>query len=272
MKYLQGTFVSVANSTTVRRPPNVSSRTLRNRILDGDWLAYILEIRASDEHHVYARVCWLYQPEDLPRHQHRGQRCPAGRQPYHGADEVIASNHSESRGVIGRHELTELPVDIINVITVTGAATVRRWDEENDNEVQQGLYWRQIIDIRQRKLSVSAASHNEIFQIILLTLLASPLNHVVVACVQKTPTRCCSGVLMMHVTLGCTRSALRTQPWFGLGSVSETTSHRAHGLSLVVQDMTGRKSRKTLRDLVCRSRHNRIFGPNQKRKEMHRKG
>lgn len=243
--------MSVANSVTVRRPSNILNRALQNRTLDGDWLAYILEIRASDENHVYARVYWLYQPDDLPRHQHRGRRCPAGRQPYHGADEVIASNHSKLRGaVVGCDELTEHPVDIINVISVTGVATVRHWDEGNDSEIHQGLYWRQTIDIRRGELSVSAASHRDLWHINLLTLFPSPLNHAVAACVQKTPTRCCSSVLMLHATFGYTRNVLRTPHWFGLGSVSATASHATHGSSPVAQEMASRKSRKTLKDLA----------------------
>lgn len=98
VKYLQGSFVSVANSATLRRPANVVPGAPPDTAVDRDWLAYILEIRASDANHVYARVYWMYQPDDLPQHRHQGKRCPVGRQPYHGADEVIASNHSTSPG------------------------------------------------------------------------------------------------------------------------------------------------------------------------------
>ncbi|KAH8745121.1 hypothetical protein F5883DRAFT_373863, partial [Diaporthe sp. PMI_573] len=32
-----------------------------------EWVSRILEIRASDERHVYARVCWVYWPDELPK-------------------------------------------------------------------------------------------------------------------------------------------------------------------------------------------------------------
>ncbi|RYP54115.1 hypothetical protein DL768_001117 [Monosporascus sp. mg162] len=53
---------------------------------DEDLVAKILEIRASDEHHIYARVCW-YSPDELP----------SGRQSYQGQHEVIALNRSDRR-------------------------------------------------------------------------------------------------------------------------------------------------------------------------------
>lgn len=62
---------------------------------DDDWVARILEIRASDEHHVYARVYWMYWPDELPRGSRDGRKIVRGRQPYHGTNELIASNHSE---------------------------------------------------------------------------------------------------------------------------------------------------------------------------------
>ncbi|CAK7563208.1 MAG: hypothetical protein SEPTF4163_001071 [Sporothrix epigloea] len=65
----------------------------RKRTQD-DWVARVLEIRASDEHHVYARVFWMYWPDELPPGTHYGKRMVQGRQPYHGASELIASNHS----------------------------------------------------------------------------------------------------------------------------------------------------------------------------------
>ena len=58
------------------------------------WVAKILEIRAADEHHVYARVFWMYDPEELPPNTQHGEETIEGRQPYHGRDELIASNHS----------------------------------------------------------------------------------------------------------------------------------------------------------------------------------
>ncbi|RPA90551.1 hypothetical protein L873DRAFT_1717284 [Choiromyces venosus 120613-1] len=84
------------------------------------WVARVLEIRAVDESHVYLRVYWLYWPEELP----------GGRQPYHGAKEIIASNHME----------------IIDAMTVSGRATVKHWMELDEEEDLPDLFWRQKFD------------------------------------------------------------------------------------------------------------------------------
>ena len=62
---------------------------------DDDWVARILEIRASDEHHVYARVYWMYWPDELPQGTHDGKKVVHSRQAYHGMNELVASNHSK---------------------------------------------------------------------------------------------------------------------------------------------------------------------------------
>lgn len=59
------------------------------------WVAKILEIRAVDEIHVYARVYWMYFPDELPVNTHDNGKLVSGRQPYHGQNELIASNHSK---------------------------------------------------------------------------------------------------------------------------------------------------------------------------------
>lgn len=45
-------------------------------------------------------------------------------------------------------------MDVINVVSVTQEAKVRQWFEENDEEIQDALYWRQAFDIRSMQLSV----------------------------------------------------------------------------------------------------------------------
>lgn len=45
-------------------------------------------------------------------------------------------------------------MDIINVISVTGKATVNQWFEDNHDDVQESLYWRQAFDVRTMELSV----------------------------------------------------------------------------------------------------------------------
>lgn len=82
-KYLTGDFVFVANDKSIVREK--LGEDLNAQVGPGSlWVAKILEIRALDVCHVYARVCWMYSPAELPE----------GRQQYHGKNEVIASNHS----------------------------------------------------------------------------------------------------------------------------------------------------------------------------------
>ena len=52
--------------------------------------------------------------------------------------------------------LTKPTVDVINVVSVTASATVNQWDEQNEEEIQSALYWRQAIDVRTMELSVSS--------------------------------------------------------------------------------------------------------------------
>ncbi|KAI1390088.1 uncharacterized protein F4822DRAFT_437131 [Hypoxylon trugodes] len=137
VKYFSEGFIYVANNSTIERQKNPGEASQPRKKSDDDWVARILEIRASDEHHVYARVYWMYWPDELPPGTHDGKRCITGRQWYHGANELIASNH----------------MDVINVVSVTAAATVNQWDENNEDEVQAALYWRQAFDVRSLELS-----------------------------------------------------------------------------------------------------------------------
>ncbi|KAH9999573.1 hypothetical protein F4779DRAFT_635976 [Xylariaceae sp. FL0662B] len=137
VKYWSEGFIFVANNSTIERQKNPGEALQPRKKSDDDWVARILEIRASDEHHVYARVYWMYWPDELPPGTQDGKRFVQGRQPYHGANELIASNH----------------MDVINVVSVTAAATVNLWDETNEDEVQPALYWRQAFDVRSMELS-----------------------------------------------------------------------------------------------------------------------
>ncbi|KAI1142869.1 hypothetical protein F5Y05DRAFT_134450 [Hypoxylon sp. FL0543] len=137
VKYWSEGFIFVANSSTIERQKNLGEVSQPRKKSDDDWVARILEIRASDEHHVYARVYWMYWPDELPPGTQDGKKIIQGRQWYHGANELIASNH----------------MDVINVVSVTAAATVNQWDETNEDDVQQALYWRQAFDVRSMELS-----------------------------------------------------------------------------------------------------------------------
>ncbi|KAI1176195.1 hypothetical protein F4777DRAFT_597816 [Nemania sp. FL0916] len=137
VKYYSEGFIFVANNSTIERQKNPGEAQQSRQKSDDDWVARILEIRASDEHHVYARVYWMYWPDELPQGTQDGKKSVRGRQSYHGQNELIASNH----------------MDVINVVSVTAKATVHQWDESNEDEIQQALYWRQAFDIRSMELS-----------------------------------------------------------------------------------------------------------------------
>ncbi len=62
-----------------------------------------------------------------------------GRRKYHGKHELIASNHME----------------ILNVCTFAGLASVTPWQETDNDDAQTDLYWRQTFDYRTGQLSVS---------------------------------------------------------------------------------------------------------------------
>ncbi|KAI4190887.1 MAG: hypothetical protein L6R41_000488 [Letrouitia leprolyta] len=95
-----------------------------------DCFARILEIRARDPQNVYARVYWVYRPEHTP----------SGRQPYHGENELIASNHME----------------IVDALTFVGRANVVHWVQEDGVQAPaptEGMYWRQKYDFLSGKIS-----------------------------------------------------------------------------------------------------------------------
>ncbi|KAL2260131.1 hypothetical protein VTK26DRAFT_5958 [Humicola hyalothermophila] len=139
VKYFSEGFIYVANDSSIERQKaaNNNEPMRPRKKSDDDWVARILEIRASDEHHVYARVYWMYWPDELPQGTHDGKKIVQGRQPYHGMNELVASNH----------------MDIINVVSVTSQAQVKQWFEENEEEIQNALYWRQAFDVRTYELS-----------------------------------------------------------------------------------------------------------------------
>jgi hypothetical protein len=168
-KYFSEGFIYVTNEasiTTRDAATGADSGVLRKRS-DSEWVARILEIRASDEHHVYARIYWMYWPDEIPV----GTKDPdnqyvSGRQTYHGQHELVASNHSmtipaPAPALCRVSLLTLFKVDIINVVSVAGEAKVRQWIEENDDEIQDGLYWRQALRFPNPQLSVCIHIHSQ---------------------------------------------------------------------------------------------------------------
>jgi hypothetical protein len=136
LKHKLGDFVFIANEQTIKRQKiNSGQATQYNE----EWVARILEVRALDANNVYARVHWMYRPDEIPLGTLcRGKKIE-GRQPYHGDKELILSNH----------------MDIINVLSVLGPAKVEQWVEgEGDKERQRvGPFWRQVYNWCESRLS-----------------------------------------------------------------------------------------------------------------------
>ncbi|GKU07859.1 unnamed protein product [Fusarium langsethiae] len=137
IKYYRDGFVYIANESTVNHQKATNDGESGYKKPNGEWVARILEIRASNEHNVYARVYWMYWPDELPSVTIYHKMRVRGRQPYHGTNELIASNH----------------MDIINVVSVTAPAIVNQWIESDDEEIEAALYWRQAYDCRKPQLS-----------------------------------------------------------------------------------------------------------------------
>jgi hypothetical protein len=68
IKYHSGDFAYVNNEKSVERQEAVKESAQYQAMPDPThcWVAKILEIRASDEQHVYARIYWMYYPDELP--------------------------------------------------------------------------------------------------------------------------------------------------------------------------------------------------------------
>ena len=103
-KHFSEGFIYVANDSSIERQKAIDDNDpmQQRKKSDDDWVARILEIRASDEHHVYARVYWMYWPDELPQGTQDGKKTVQGRQPYHGINELVASNHSKRPLGLGR--------------------------------------------------------------------------------------------------------------------------------------------------------------------------
>ncbi|KFY27453.1 hypothetical protein V491_00906 [Pseudogymnoascus sp. VKM F-3775] len=101
------------------------------------WVAYILEIRATNTSRAYALVVWMYRPDELPRARMGTEAPTSGRRWYHGKHELVASNH----------------LDIVDVNSMAGHATVAQWFEDDDDNTHHGFYWRQTFNIISRSLS-----------------------------------------------------------------------------------------------------------------------
>lgn len=125
MIYSSGQIVYVNRHTPVRPCPPAEATEDEKLQYDKEnlWVGLISDFRAENQEKVYARVFWLYWPEELPM----------GRQPYHGKRELVLSNH----------------VDIIEAQAIASHAEISQWDENDDSNktVLQERYWRQTLDL-----------------------------------------------------------------------------------------------------------------------------
>ncbi|KAJ3499491.1 hypothetical protein NLG97_g273 [Lecanicillium saksenae] len=184
-KYLSDEFIFVANDEAIERQK--SGKLAKQQVGPGDfWVARILEIRAADEHHVYARVFWMYSPDELPAATMSGKKTAAGRQPYHGMNELIASNH----------------MDIINVVSVVQPAKVNQWIEADDEEIQDAMYWRQAFECQTSQLS----------SIDLVCRCQTPANP------DKTLVGCTNGACGKWMHLECLRDDVLERVYNRLGT------------------------------------------------------
>lgn len=138
-KYERNDFIFVANEQSVKRQALMDSTKHggAREEEDDNWVARIVEIRASDQNHVYACIYWLYRPCDLPNGTTEGKRKIQGRQPYHATKELIFSNH----------------LDVIDVLSVLRPADVGQWNGSLDEEIKHTLFWRQAYDWRRSRIS-----------------------------------------------------------------------------------------------------------------------
>ncbi|KAJ6437558.1 duf455 domain protein [Purpureocillium lavendulum] len=138
VKYYSDDFVYVANDMTVERQTRANEDPDQPDTagLKGHWVARVLEIRALDEHHVYARVYWMYSADDLLPKSTADQGPIPEQLADYSQNELMASNH----------------MDIIDVLSVVGRVSVNHACA-NATEGEGGLHWQWAFDYRTSKLS-----------------------------------------------------------------------------------------------------------------------
>ncbi|PWI64370.1 hypothetical protein PCL_10539 [Purpureocillium lilacinum] len=137
-KYYKGNFAYIANDATVEQQNAVKADPdLVDKLQPAHhWVAKILEIRAADEHHVYARIYWMYSPDELPLDTVIDGKLASAQQTEYGRQELVASNH----------------MDIINVTSMVKPVTVTQSLDREGVEATGVLYWRQALDYRTLEL------------------------------------------------------------------------------------------------------------------------
>ncbi|KAI3567841.1 hypothetical protein IWW34DRAFT_641538, partial [Fusarium oxysporum f. sp. albedinis] len=82
-KHKLSDFVFVANEQTLKRQKINSNQATQD---NEEWVARILEVRDSNADHVYARVHWTYQPDEIPPGTLYRNKKIQGRQSYDGVE------------------------------------------------------------------------------------------------------------------------------------------------------------------------------------------
>ena len=141
LEFKVGDFVYVNRRSPPPAQPPLDSTDAQ--VLDYNkenmWVGRIQEFKAEKGKNdkVLIRVFWMYWPEELPD----------GRHDYHGAFEVVLSNHA----------------DIIEAQSVSGPAEVAHWDESDTMEAPtEGLYYRSTLNFatgRKRPVSSRSQQH-----------------------------------------------------------------------------------------------------------------
>lgn len=124
-KFSLGSHVYISHPQSPKNPSDYKFVASDEKSEPDFWVAQVLEVRASGPEHVYLRVFWLYWPDELP----------GGRKAYHGINEVVMSNH----------------MDLIDAMTVSGAADVRQWHERDDDEELPSLFFRQFYNVSSKE-------------------------------------------------------------------------------------------------------------------------
>ncbi|UNI21907.1 hypothetical protein JDV02_007853 [Purpureocillium takamizusanense] len=134
-KYYVEDFVYVASSATAEQQSDVKEDPDQAAVIQlaDHWVAKILEVRAADESHVYARVYWMYSSEELPSHT-LGKLVSDYCQ-----QELIASNH----------------MGVINVTRVVRHARVKQLADGETVQDEGAIYWRHVVDYRTSVLSLA---------------------------------------------------------------------------------------------------------------------
>lgn len=87
----------------------------------------------------------MYRPDELLDAHMEAETPKSGRHWYHGKHELVASNH----------------LDVVDITSMAGPASVAQWVEDDDDSTQEGYYWRQTFNVKSGGLSVCTPTNKE---------------------------------------------------------------------------------------------------------------